>query len=161
MADTVVLDQRHTELVESGVSIRVASRDAGNGSSLALGLGCHVAEGGRRVTIYLATIPGRTVIDHVRQSGVVAASFHQVGTNRTIQIKGHQGRVRPAAEPDRTQLARYLALFETAVSAYGFDSRLVRGGMGYALEDISAISFTLETAFSQTPGPQAGGPLQQ
>jgi hypothetical protein len=160
VAETVLLDPQHIEFVEGGVAIRIATRDGFNRPSVAVGLGCRVAPDRWHITLYLAAVPGRRVIDGLRQSGSIAVYFHQAATNRAIQIKGRMISIDRTPESARPLLVQYMDRFEAAVAAAGFSPELVRIGMGYPLDQILTVTFIPEAAFSQSPGPQAGTPLE-
>jgi hypothetical protein len=111
------------------------------------------------MTVYVATVPYRKLIEQVRETGAVAVSFQQLGTNLTVQVKGKGARVTPVDDDAFSRVTHYVERFASGVAAAGYDARLIKVGMAYLQDEISAVTFAPEAAFSQTPGPLAGGPL--
>ena len=147
------------EMMSRGVSTIVGSRDLAHLPSIMRAVGCHVAEGGRLVTVYLARSQSRQLLQDVAATGEVAVVFSEPATHRTVQLKAHQAQIRAANEADAPVLARYLQSMEHELQRIGLPPAMTRAMLAHRLDDLVAVSFTPAQAFDQTPGPQAGVPL--
>ena len=143
-----------------GVSVNVASRDAALRPSLMRAVGSDVAPDGSRITVYLARSQSGQLLQDIASTGHLAVVFSEPATHRSVQLKASTATLRPAEEPDRAVLARYLASMEHEVARVGFPPPLTRAMLAWRLEDVVAVTFTPEEAFDQTPGPRAGKSLE-
>ncbi|HVL58369.1 MAG TPA: hypothetical protein VM491_17865 [Burkholderiaceae bacterium] len=153
-----VLDGEMVAFLGSGLSIALASRGADNAPHVARAIGCSVERG--RAVVLLDSAHGRDVLADLRANGRIAAVFSQPSTHRTIQLKGADATVSPARDEHWQLLARYRAAFDAELSSVGFG-----GGFAQMLTrcepgHLMAIAFTPDEAYVQTPGPQAGQPIQ-
>ncbi|MCA0215515.1 MAG: hypothetical protein LCH79_20375 [Proteobacteria bacterium] len=144
------------EMMSRGVSTIVGSHDLAHRPSIMRAVGCHVAEGGRLVTVYLARSQSRQLLQDVAATGEVAVVFSEPATHRTVQLKAHQAQIRAANEADAPVLARYLQSMEHELQRIGLPPAMTRAMLAHRLDDLVAVSFTPAQAFDQTPGPQAG-----
>jgi hypothetical protein len=146
-------------MMERGVSVIVASRDAGLRPTLMRAMGSRIAAQGREVTVYLARPQSRQLLDDIAANGHVAVVFSSPSTHRAIQLKATRASLRPATADDAPQLARYLASMEHEILQVGFPPEVTRAMLACRLEDVVAVTFEPEQAFDQTPGPRAGTAL--
>jgi len=146
--------------MESGVSIRAASHDTQNRPVLGHAGGCRVAVDGSRVTLFLSRAKYPLLLDAVRRSGVVAASFIEPSTNKSIQIKGEAAELAEPETGDAERLAAYQDLFAADLERINVRGALGRAVLAIAPGDLAAITFTPTLAFIQTPGAKAGKPIE-
>lgn len=146
--------------MESGVSIRVASHDTQNRPVQGHAGGCRVSSDGGRVTIFLSRTKYPLLLDAIRRSGVVAVSFIEPSTNKSIQVKGEAAELAEPEKGDPERIAAYLDLFTADLERINVRAALGRAVLGIAPADLAAISFTPAIAFIQTPGPKAGKPIE-
>ena len=158
-APAPLLDEALAAFLQTGVSINVGSRSAGNVPMLARANGCRVAADRRTVTVLLAGAKSAALLDAVRASGAIAAVFSEPPTHRTIQLKGTDATVGAATEEDRTLSARYLDAFARVLAPLGYPEPVFRALLWADPADLVAVTFTPSAAFDQTPGPRAGAPL--
>ncbi len=137
-----------------------ASSGPANVPSLERGLGCKVSNDRRRVTIFVAAASARVLLEDVRRSGRIAVVFTEPSTHRTIQLKAGDAAVIPAVAADRGTVAAYAEAMVGALARIGREEPVVRAMLSCPREDLLAIAFTPEAAFTQTPGPRAGTPLK-
>lgn len=154
------LDSEHAEFITAGVSIIVAGRDAQNETTVARAVGCRVTGDRRRVTVFLPAGQSGALLADVRANGCVAVVFSEPTTHRAIQLKGADAAVVPLAADDPHLLAAYRTRLAARVAPLGFSEAFVRAVLSVVPGDVVAIAFTPSGAFSQTPGPKAGFPLQ-
>jgi len=146
MTTTAALASEHADFITGGVSILVAGCDPGNETTVSRAVGCRVTDERRRVTVFVCAA----------QSGV----FGDPMTHRAIQLKGADAAVVPLAADDPHLIASYRSRLSARVEPFGFSEVFVRALLSVVPGDVVAIAFTPNGAFSQTPGPKAGAPLQ-
>ena len=86
--------------------------------------------------------------------------FSQPSTHRTIQLKGSDARVTRVTSADRDIAQRHLRTWVEDLQLAGYAADFARTVRGEA-PDLVAVTFTLASAFLQTPGPAAGRRLEQ
>lgn len=155
-----LIDAEHVAFMQGGVSISVGSCDAANMPSLSRALGCRVTADRRRVTVLVAGTHAAALLTDVRATGAIAVVFSQPSTHRTMQLKGRDARIAPPQDGDLQLADAYRDGFVAELEGLGYDPRLVRTFLSCAANDLVALEFSPDAAFSQTPGPHAGQPLQ-
>lgn len=147
------------ELLTGGVSIVLASRNASLLPSIARANGCRIVGGTpARLRLVVSAVQAGPLLDDVRDSAMVSATFTLPPTHRALQFKGSDARVESAAADDAAAVARYVAAFTRTIGPLGFGADFVRAFYA-APSDLVAIEFTPADAFQQTPGPAAGARL--
>lgn len=155
----VLLSPEHIAMVDRGVSVIVASRDAALRPSIMRGVGSAISADGTQVTVFLRRSQSRQLMQHIEAGGGLAVVFSEPPTHRTLQLKARQASLRPASPTDQPQLARYLASMQCELAQVGYGPEFAAAMLSAPLEDVVAVQFTPESAFDQTPGPRAGIPL--
>ncbi len=153
------LDAELIEFITGGVTVIAASRDAGNRPNLVRARGCRVAPDGGRVTVFLDGDQSAGLIADWRADGAVAVVFTRPSTHRSVQLKGRDAEVGPLADGDPARVARYGDLLAADLATVGYSHAFTAALLAAERAALVAVSFTPETAFSQTPGPGAGAPL--
>ena len=143
-------------IMERGVSVIVASRDAGRRPSIMRAVGSHVTDGGRAITVFVARSQSGQLLQDIAATGHVAVVFSEPATHRTVQVKATRAGLREATAADAPLLARYLASMEHEIQRVGFAPPMTRAMLAHEPDEVVAISFEPELAFDQTPGPNAG-----
>lgn len=146
-------------MMARGVSVIVASRDAGLRPSVMRAVGSRVEAGGREITVYLSRRQSRQLVQDIAATGQLAVVFSEPSTHRTVQVKAARAEMRNAGAEDQPVLAAYLASMEHEIQQVGFAPPMTRAMLAHRLQDLVAIRFTPEQAFDQTPGPRAGAAL--
>lgn len=154
------LSKEHIGFMESGVSIRAASHDTQNRPVQGHAGGCRVSSDGGRVTLFLSRAKYPLLLDAIRRSGVVAVSFIEPSTNKSIQVKGEAAELAVPEAGDAERLGAYLDLFVADLERINVRPALGRAVLTIAPADLTAIIFTPAIAFIQTPGPKAGKPIE-
>ena len=155
----VLLSPEHIAMVDRGVSVIVASRDAALRPSIMRGVGSAISADGTQVTVFLRRSQSRQLMQDIEAGGGLAVVFSEPPTHRTLQLKARQATLRPASPTDQPQLARYLASMQCELAQVGYGPEFAAAMLSAPLEDVVAVQFTPESAFDQTPGPRAGIPL--
>lgn len=149
----MILTDEIREAISGGVSIVLASRNAALEPSIARAVGCRVV--GSRLRILVSVAQAGQMLDDVRESSLVSATFSVPKTHRALQFKGNDARIEPVDADDRATLRRYLPAFAASIDPLGFHEPFVRAFLATPGDEV-AIEFTPAEAFQQTPGPAAG-----
>jgi hypothetical protein len=158
MAPTIPPDL--LEMMARGVSVNVASRDDRMRPSVVRAMASDIADGGRRITVYVSRRQAGQLVLDIAANGHVAAVFSEPLSHRCVQVKAARAELRQAVPADAAILARYLASMEREIARVGYPPEVVRAMYAHRIEDLVAITFEPEQAFEQTPGPKAGASLQ-
>lgn len=140
------------DLIESGVSMKIATRDESRMPECAVGVGARVHEGAEMVTLYVARGPGDVTVANLAIEPRIAATFSRVHDFRTYQIKG-VATVREARDDERATVEAYRAGLAMALDFAGIPRRLT---MRVRVWPAYAIDVRVTDIFLQTPGPDAG-----
>lgn len=143
------------DLVESGVSILVGTRDAALCPASVRGVGARVLPNQNAVTVYLPEATSRKAVANLRQNGEIAVAFSRPIDNLAIQLKGSCSRVCVAGEDERAFPERYAVAFAEMTCAVGMPRGLMKR---MTVWPAWAATFEVRHVFSQTPGPGAGEP---
>lgn len=146
-------------LMQRGVSVNVASRDARLRPSVMRAMASHVNADASEVTVWLARRQCGQMLQDLATTGAIAVMFSEPSTHRTVQLKATRVRLRDAQASDQPVLDRYLRAMEEEIAAVGYPAPLTRAMLACSLDDLVAASFRPEQVFEQTPGPQAGKAL--
>jgi hypothetical protein len=154
-------DEAHAAFMESGVSVHVASRGPANVPSVGRALGCRVAPDRSRVTIFVSAAQAPDLVADLRTSRMAAAVFSRPSTHQTIQIKGDDATIVALADGDLARVAAYADALVRDLQALGYTEAFGRALVDCVPADLVAVAFTPKAAFQQTPGPNAGAPLER
>jgi len=152
------LDAARAAFVQGPVSVIVATRDADLVPDVVRGCGCRVSRDRRQVTVLVE--PGRAspVMENLAANGMIAVTFSQPSSHRTIQLKGTDARIVRVTAADRAAALQHLHAWAADLHRIGFEARFaaaLHGGSG----ELAAIRFTPSAVYQQTPGPGAGQPI--
>ncbi|HJV85108.1 MAG TPA: hypothetical protein VJ698_06500 [Noviherbaspirillum sp.] len=156
-----LIDADHAAFMQGGVGISVAACDAHCIPTLARATGCRVAPDRRRIAIFISASQAAPVLRCVRENRAIAAVFSEPPTHRTVQVKGRDATVAELAEGDLSVVAAYIEAFTRQLAPIGHRDSLVRMLLSRPASDLVRLDFTPTEAYSQTPGPRAGEPLQR
>jgi len=145
--------------VQAGLSITVAGRDERLVPSIAKAVGCRVSADGRQVTVLLFADTAETVTRDIAANGLIAVAYSQPSTHRSLQLKGRDALSVPATPADVALVRRHLALFAADIARMGWQQEFVDTMFWRDPAQLMAIRFTPDSAFAQTPGPNAGQPM--
>lgn len=151
-----VLNEAVVELIESGASMIVGTRDREMRPECARGLGARVSEDRTRVTVLLNGALSERMRADLADNGRIAVGFSRVHDHRTIQIKGRALDVREGDEGDVAAAERYVIAFSEQVALAGLPRSVVRR---VALTPCLVVELEVDEVFDQTPGPGAGEAL--
>ncbi|MDP3858761.1 MAG: hypothetical protein Q8Q73_13470 [Stagnimonas sp.] len=156
---STALATEHLAFIGGGVSITAGSCDRQRQPSMARAIGCELSADGQRLRLLFCPQRAQALLADVAASGRIAVAYSQPSTHRTLQLKGRDGRVEPALAGDAALLERYAQAFVAELAPMNFPEAMVRVLLQVLAAAPVAVSFTLDAAFSQTPGPGAGARL--
>ena len=154
-----LLSPEHIALIDSGVSVIVASRDAQLRPSLMRGMGSRISADGAQITVFLRPSQSQVLLADLQAGGPIAVVFSHPPTNRTVQLKASGARTRAVEPSDQAALRRYRVAVQHFIGLLGFGPDFVAAMLSAPPDDLVAIEFTPEAALDQTPGARAGTPL--
>ena len=154
-----LIDADHAAFIQRGISIDISSCGHDRLPVSARAIGCCVSDDHRTLTILVSERQAEAVVAGVRQRGVLAVSFSEPSTHRTVQLKGSDAVVASASSADLAHAARYRGNYTRELGLLGYNPDLIFALLSCPDDDVVAISFTPNAAFSQTPGPNAGQAL--
>lgn len=162
MADATarVLDDEQAEFICSGIAMSAAACRSGGVPSLARAVGCRVTADRSSVTLLFAEPASAGLLEDVRRTGTIAVVFSRPADHRTLQLKGKDALIVPLENGDVELAARQVETFVEGLTAFGFQAPVIRCFLASPPDDLVAVRFTPDAAFSQTPGPKAGEALR-
>ena len=147
------LPQEVVDLVESGVSILVGTRNAALRPATVRGVGAVVGIDCKSVTVYLPEQTSEKAIQNLRDNGEIAVGLSRPIDNLAVQLKGRCTDVRKARDEEQAIPYRYAIAFAETTYTIGMPRSLIaRMNVWPAW----AATFEVRDIFSQTPGPGAG-----
>lgn len=156
-----LLSADNLAFIQKGISISVASRDVRHVPSLSRALACRLSDDGNRLRIVLARSQSQDVLRDLEKCCAIAVVFTEPSTHRTLQIKGDDATLESPTPADLAIVASSREAFAADILPLGFSREFT--GRLFAMEpaDAVVVTFTPQTVFQQTPGPQAGAPLER
>jgi hypothetical protein len=153
----VQLTREQVELVEGGVSMKVATRDAALRPELLRVVGAVVGPDRSRLTLFVPSELAHRTVANLENNGAVAVTFSQITNHRTLQVKGKLIALRRARRNERAVGERWLTAFGEQLAMTGFSRRL---GRRVRYWPSIALELEITELYAQTPGPGAGRRLE-
>ncbi len=147
-----MIPQSIVDLLKTGVSVMVGTRDASLVPECTRAWGIRV--GGKResVTIFLSkSIAGKT-IENLRDNEQIAVTCTRPTDHITCQIKGHVESMKAITSADREVGRRWHKEFMAELTAIGVPSAL---SGAWIVEPDLAVEMAVAEVYDQTPGPGA------
>lgn len=158
VAPVSLIGPEQAALLEGHVSIIVGSRDQQLRPHLTRALGCRLDAARRSAIVLLPRGSSTQVVADLQANGRIAVVASQPTTNRTLQIKGDDARLLPCTAQDEALADAHLVGFIEEIGRLGFRPEVACTVHRHD-DGILVVAFTVAEAFEQTPGPQAGAPL--
>jgi len=153
-----MIPQPIVDLLETGISIMVGTRDASLMPECTRAWGIRVGADRGIITILLSeTIAGKT-IENLRENGRIAVTCTRPTDHITCQLKGQVRRMKPVSSGDREVSRRWHREFVAELRAIGVPSALSEA---WITEPTVAVEIAVTDVFDQTPGPGAGRKIGQ
>jgi len=153
-----MIPQPIVDLLETGVSVMVGTRDASLTPECTRAWGIQVGADRGTVTIFLSERFAGKTIDNLRDNGRIAVTCTRPTDHITCQLKGQVRGMKPATPADRDLSQQWHREFIAELKAIGVPSALSEAWIS---EPTLAVEFAVTEVFDQTPGPGAGRKLGQ
>ena len=144
------------ELLETGVSVVVGTRDASLMPECTRAWGLRVGKDRASVTIYLTEAISQQTLRNLRTNGQVAISCTRPTDHVACQLKGRVRTIRPVTKRDTQQSRAWHREFIGELVAIGVPPSLPEA---WITEPALAVDIDVTDVFHQTPGPGTGEKL--
>jgi hypothetical protein len=142
------------DFMHGGVLSWVGTRDARLRPALTWAFGVRVAAAGDEITAFVPDVEIDLTGSNLSQNGLIALNVVHPISHESYQFKGKLKGMRPATEEERA--VQEILRAKVGALLNMFPPELVTG---FVVAPSTAITFTVEQVFVQTPGPGAGRPL--
>jgi hypothetical protein len=149
------LDEAMKDFLAGGVAVQVGTASNAGKPQAANAWGPRVNPNGT-VTVFLDTDASGPTLANLAMNGRIAVIFADPITYRSIQFKGKWLTSAVPTEDERAWVRRHRDLFASTTVLVGDNPEAMRNRW---LQDTTRIDFSVERAFDQTPGPNAGREL--
>lgn len=146
-----MIPQRLVDFIHGPVLSWVGSRDERLRPSLTWTFGLRVDAANDLITTFVPDIEAEQVMSDLARNGMVALTVAEAITNEAYQFKGRLLEARPTTDEERAVQDIHR---DKLVSHYTHYPDSFFGG--YVRYPSTAVTFRVEEAFVQTPGPGAG-----
>jgi hypothetical protein len=144
------------ELLQTGVSVVVGSRDAALMPECTRAWGIVVGKDRASITIYLTEAISQQTLRNLRANGHIAVSCTRPTDHVACQLKGRVRKIRPATKRDMQYSQAWHREFTGELVAIGVPPSL---GEAWITEPALAVDIDITDVFHQTPGPGTGEKL--
>lgn len=157
MNAALMLSADQAAFLQGPVSINLAASGADGWPCVCRAQGCAVARDRRSVTVLLSARRGRELLDALDGGSGIAAVFSRPATHATLQLKASRASRVAVNAALKACHARYARQFADELVGLGYGPDLGEGIVRLmSASDLTALRFTPEIVFDQTPGPAAG-----
>ena len=148
-----MIDDAARELLASGVTIEVATRDAALAPDLTSGAGVAVRDPST-ILVYLPKCrPTERALRNLEDNGQIAATFTRPSDDRGLQVKGKVRSVREATQDDRCVQEMYRGGLAEQFALVGVPRSVTRRLRFFPSV---VVEIDVREVYDQTPGPRAG-----
>jgi pyridoxamine 5'-phosphate oxidase-like protein len=144
------------ELLQTGVSVVVGTRDAALMPECTRAWGIVVGTDRTSITIYLTEAISQQTLRNLRANGHIAVSCTRPTDHVACQLKGRVRTIRPATKRDAEHGRTWHRGFTGELVAIGVPPSLVEA---FITEPALAVEIDVTAVFHQTPGPGTGEKL--
>jgi len=141
-----------SEFLQRGLCVLVGTRDNALQPLCVTGSAMFLSAPGRAV-VFLPAFESAPALANLGQNGQIAVVLEQPTTHRGIQIKGSVTGTRPPSMAEVARIEEFVSRTLADLSAIGF-APTVLNRMDFL--PVTAVEFTFDAVFEQTPGPGAG-----
>ena len=150
------IDDEMKAFLESEVDNFIATRNAKHEPHIGRAWGARVADSGESIEVFVDRAHSLDALADLRENGIIAISWSQPTTYKTIQLKGHCVEIGDPAPGDFAWIERHRKLFTDGLKVIGFPPEVARAMWS---SQVVRVRLLVEHAFDQTPGPRAGREL--
>jgi hypothetical protein len=157
----VAIDDALKELIESGVSVVVGTRDEGLVPEVVRAWGPQVNRDRRSLRICVPEATSVRTRTNLVGNGRIAVAFSRPSDYETVQLKGHHLRTTTPSAEDLLRVEHHRESFAAVNESLGVPRTRVEAFWRRELSGsvlFVTIHFVVDAIFNQTPGPAAGAP---
>ncbi len=143
-------------LIESGVAVLVASGDAERRPHVTFGWGPRVRSDRSTIDVFLDSERAEQTLSNAGENGHIAMTVADPVSYRSAQFKGCFVESGETTPDEQAWVMSRREAFVVSTSLIGDPPDAIRGMW---MDATVRLSFRVERAFDQTPGPGAGKPL--
>jgi hypothetical protein len=151
------IDDELKEFIESGVAVVLGTASGERRPLVNYAWGPRVQESGGGLHVFLERPRAQPALANLEATGLVAVTFAEPVSYRSIQLKGRYLGSEPATPEEEVWVQRHRDAFASQTALIG-DSPGVRRN-AWMDERLLRLEIEVNGAFDQTPGPNAGEPL--
>jgi hypothetical protein len=160
MSSSLVFHQGLMDFIHQGLSITAASRDSRFIPSISKALACRILPELEQVQIFVNAAQASRLISDVASCQRIAVTYCLPSTHRTIQIKGIGAKL-VTSEPGDLEFTRcYVQALSRDLEKQGYDPAIVARYLQVEPEQLTVIYFRPDSVFEQSPGENAGAPME-
>jgi hypothetical protein len=156
VAENLVIDPELKQFVEADVSVVVGSRDAQFAPEIVRGWGPQVMPDGASLEICIDRAAGVRTLANLRDNGRMAVTLTHPISHKAVQFKGRCVEIGDPAAADWPRIERHREAFVQVLGQMGYTREFTRRLWSV---QVVKLRLSIEQAFDQTPGPEAGKPL--
>ncbi len=151
-----MIPQKYVDFVQGHTLHFVGSRDAKLRPMFSWAFGATVNAQEDTITFYVPNVEGAKTLSNFEDNGMVALTVSDAATHETYQFKGPCLGMRPSGDKDTAIQDIHRSKLISHLGPLGYGEEM---WSGFAISPSTAVTFKVEDAFVQTPGPGAGNKL--
>lgn len=144
------------EFLKRGLCVLVATRDAKLSPLCVSASACSLMGPGRAV-VFLPGYESAPALANLRANAAIAVLIEEPTTHRGIQLKGRSLAIREASPTELAHVAEFVARTRAELAEIGFAPTVLERMI---FTPCTAVEFSIEHVFEQTPGPGAGRAIE-
>lgn len=152
-----MIEPQLASFLEEGLSLHIGTRDATLRPEGARAAAVKVDGDGTHLVVYVPQAAFARLRKDLESNGYAAISFGRPVDDRACQVKGSVVNIRPAAGAEKDLVAFQWEGFMRQLEMIGIPRSIAAGWSSWPAV---AITLKVTAVFEQTPGPQAGTPIE-
>jgi hypothetical protein len=156
----IVLNQDLQDFIHQGLSITAASRDPRLIPSISKALACRVLPDIGAIRLFVNKVQAGQLLADIVSSQRIAVTYCLPSSHKTIQIKGRHAKQTELLPGDLEHTQQYVQRLCEDLESMGYDPDTIRRYLHVDPEELAAISFLPDSIFEQSPGENAGEPME-
>jgi hypothetical protein len=144
------------DLLETGVAIMVATRDAELRPHVTRGWGGYLDPDTGHPSLALTRYPGSDVIPDLEANGLIAVNLARPVNYQSMQLKGVVSSIGGCTTEERARVDSHVARFVEETFLVGSPRIIAR----IAGSEFIQVRVAIDHSYEQTPGPSAGAELR-
>lgn len=160
MSASIVFHQDLLDFIHQGLSITAASRDARFIPSISKALACRVLPESQEVRIFVNVIQASRLLADVASCQRIAVTYALPSSHKTIQVKGVAAKQLCPQKGDWEYTQHYIQCISRDLETLGYPPALIARYLHVEPEQLAVISFQPDSVFEQSPGENAGEPME-